>query len=419
MARPLPGGAGPVPKPCRWRMMAAGALGACGLLLPWAGFNLFPSLPAWSLHVSLAAVPLAGHATYGELDLAVLLAALVSSGRHGWARTTTVRWCGMALIGLAAAYVVTTRVAGGRLMFRLGQDAQDIALLAHRGVALAAHPPSSFIGLGFDAQTTLLVLSLRLGWYLSVVAGILLTGARRPAPPRAPVAALLAITGLLAVSGTTLGLAGEQDKLAGAQALADGLPALALERMKAALSLSPQLAYDPLVEQVTGRADLELGAPTALALYARATETGAGNQPALLRNLVLLAKAASMAPANPVIAEQYEQSLATATSVSGPLVFAYASQQSASVVVAYSLGRSFYDLGDNQLAIRYMRAAEADTPNAELRSSALTYVALAEDRMGEVVAFRRDIVDAIGLDALDANALARDAAAGLFLPSRI
>jgi len=395
------------------------AAGALALVLPWVGLQLAPSLPAWSLHLSLASLPLVGQATYGELDLTALVVALVSFGRHGRTRTLTVRWCGVALVGLAVGYVVTTRVAGGQVMFRLSQDSEDIALLAHRGVALAAHPPSSFVGLGFDAQTTLLVLSLRLGWYLSVAAGALLVGVGRLRRPRAPAVALLAVVSLVAGMGTVLGLAGQQDKLAGAQALADGMPSLALAKMKMALCLSPQLAYDPVVEQVIGRSDLELGTASALALYARATEGQAPKAPVLAQDIVWLAEAAAMAPGNAVITEEYRQLLATAASLSGPLAFRYSARETGSVVVAYSLGRSFYDFGDNQLAVRYMGDAEGDTQDAEVRSSALTYVALAEDRMGHVAAFRHDIAEAVSLDALDANALARDAAAGLFLPPRI
>jgi hypothetical protein len=58
-----------------------------------------------------------------------------------------------------------------------------------------------------------------------------------------------------------------------------------------------------------------------------------------------------------------------------------------------------------------------DTTSKEMKSYALTYIAFAEDRLGHVAAFRDDVVEAVGDDSDNVNVLAREAAAGLFLPS--
>jgi hypothetical protein len=217
--------------------------------------------------------------------------------------------------------------------------------------------------------------------------------------------------------GLICGLVGQQDKLDGIQALANGSPGLALGDIGEALSLSPQLAYDAALQQAVGNADLEVGQRTAAAYFAQATDAPATSGPALLRDVTLLAEASSLAPGNAVVAAQYDQLLATAVGQGGPLVFYYAAQRRASLIVAWTTGLKLYHMGDNQLAIEYMHQAAGDTTSAEMRSYALTYTAFAEDRLGHVGTFRDDIVEAVAEDTDNVNVLAREAAAGLFLPS--
>ncbi len=401
-----------------WRLVAAGAVGAGALGLPWAGLELSPGLSAWTLPLSLAVVPLVGHLTYGAPVSLLLLGALFSAWRGGWARTAAVRWCGLALVIAPVVFVVTTRIAGSELLFRLGQSSDEISFLARNGATISqGSPTTTFLGLSSDATTVLLLRSLRLGWYLCAAAGALMVGTRGlPRPPAVP--ALGALAGALVVTtGIVCGLVGQADKLDGVEALAAGRPALALADIQRALSLSPQLAYDTAVPQTVGEADLELGRQSADAYFAEATAQPAVNQPAVLRDVALLAKASSLAPANAVIASQYDQLLANGVAQSGPLVFHYAAQRPASLIVAWTTGLKLYHLGDNGLTIEYMDRVLGDTTSAEMRSYALTYIAFAEDRLGQVAAFRDDVVQAVKDDTDNVNVLAREAAAGLFLPS--
>lgn len=401
-----------------WRLVAAGALGGGALLLPWSGLELSPGLSAWALPVSLASVPLVGHVSYGAAVSLLLLGALASSWRAGWARTATVRWCGLALVITPVLFVVTTRVSGSELLFRLGQSSNEISFLARNGATISqTSPTTTFLGFGSDATTVLLLRSLRLGWPLCVAAGAVMAGARRLPRPRAIPAAGALAGALVVTSGLVCGLVGQADKLDGVQALASGRPAVALADIQNALSLSPQLAYDTAVPQTVGQADLELGRPSADAYFAEATAQPAVNQPAVLRDVGLLAKAFSLAPGNAVIAAQYDQLLASGVAQSGPLVFHFAAQRPRSLIVAWTMGLKLYHLGDNGTTIEYMDRVLGDTTSAEMRSYALTYIAFAEDRLGHIAAFRDNIVAAVADDGGNVNVLAREAAAGLFLPS--
>ena len=161
-----------------------------------------------------------------------------------------------------------------------------------------------------------------------------MAGARRLPRPRAIPAAGALAGALVVISGLVCGLVGQADKLDGVQALASGRPAVALADIQNALSLSPQLAYDAAVPQTVGQADLELGRPSADAYFAEATAQPAVNQPAVLRDVGLLAKAFSLAPGNAVIAAQYDQLLASGVAQSGPLVFDFAARRPRSLTVA-------------------------------------------------------------------------------------
>ena len=403
-----------------WRLVAAGALGGGALLLPWSGLELSPGLSAWALPVSLASVPLVGHVSYGAAVSLLLLGALASSWRAGWARTATVRWCGLALVITPLLFVVTTRVSGSELLFRLGQSSNEISFLARNGATISqTSPTTTFLGFGSDATTVLLLRSLRLGWPLCVAAGAVMAGARRLPRPRAIPAAGRRLAGaLVVISGLVCGLVGQADKLDGVQALASGRPAVALADIQNALSLSPQLAYDAAVPQTVGQADLELGRPSADAYFAEATAQPAVNQPAVLRDVGLLAKAFSLAPGNAVIAAQYDQLLASGVAQSGPLVFHFAAQRPSVVDRGLDDGPQALPPGGQRdhHRVHGPGAGRHDQRRNALvrphlyrlcRRQARPYSGVQGQHRG------RRSQD----DGGNVNVLAREAAAGLFLPS--
>ena len=57
-----------------------------------------------------------------------------------------------------------------------------------------------------------------------------------------------------------------------------------------------------------------------------------------------------------------------------------------------------------------------ETANSEVRSLALTYIALAWLRLGDEAKFRSNIVAAVQADTLNENVYAREIAAGLYVP---
>ena len=57
-----------------------------------------------------------------------------------------------------------------------------------------------------------------------------------------------------------------------------------------------------------------------------------------------------------------------------------------------------------------------DTANSEVRSLALTYIALAWLRLDNEAEFRTNIVAAVRADRLNENVYAREIAAGLYVP---
>ena len=386
------------------------------LYFPWFGLQLGPNIPAWSVQVALASVPLVGHLDYGIIELALLAAAVLSAWRSGWARGPAVRGWGALMVLMPLICVLTTRVAGGRLLFELARDGSESSFLSHYGApGFAIAPSVSFFGFPSDPTTLMLLYSLRLGWYLSLAGGLVLAGALTWQRPSSVVIATGALVATLVACGLGLGWAAQEAKLSGLRAVADGQPARALHQLDEAVALSPQLAFETDVQEGVGQADLDLGRPTAAALLAEATESVGSTRSSVVQDISLLSRATSLAPRDQVIAAQYQQALAFDLMRHGVFVLGDARRYTGSVVVAWAIGLYLYKVGDFQGAAHYMRLASEDTSSSEAKSYADTYVALSEDRLGNIKAFRRYIVRAVGEDGLDHNATARDAAAGLFL----
>ena len=84
--------------------------------------------------------------------------------------------------------------------------------------------------------------------------------------------------------------------------------------------------------------------------------------------------------------------------------------------LSFTYGHFAYEVGDDSATITFMDRAVARSKNSELLSLAYTYLALSEQRLGHLVAFRRDIVKAVALDTQNVNGLGREVAAGLYTP---
>ena len=399
-------------------LLAAGAL-----VLPWLGLTLTPSLSAWHLTFSLGAVPLVRHLSYGVVVAALGLCAVVSFVRAGGRPTRVTRTVGWVYIALPLIFVVTTRLVGTATMFALQSDNSQTQIINSQFLTNSnLGAPNQFLGVNFDSRTLLLLYGLRLGWYLLLAAGIILAGrVRRPSTRLQWAAAGAAGLAVLAVlAGLGLGSLAQSDLDGGVQAIATGRPAAGQALIASALRLNPDIAYDPLYEQALGQSEADQGQQTALADYAEAARP-VGKDLTLLQKGQLFGQAVAAlpagSPAGAVVRADLATFLATATITSkNPDLLTLVDQQLSAPAVTFSVGHYFYEAGAETLAISMLEKTSDDTANSEVRSLALTYIALAWLKLGNEARFRSNIVAAVQADSLNENVYAREIAAGLYVP---
>jgi hypothetical protein len=109
--------------------------------------------------------------------------------------------------------------------------------------------------------------------------------------------------------------------------------------------------------------------------------------------------------------------LATATLTSkNPDFLTLVATQLQAPAVTFSVGRYYFEAGADALAIQMLQHTYDATVNSEVKSLALTYIALSWQREGNESKFRAEIVAAVQADSLNQNVYAREVAAGLYLP---
>ena len=144
------------PRPS-WRIVLGLLAALCGLVLPWVGLTLSPSLSAWHLTFALGAMPLVGHLTYGEVLAALVIVA------HGLGRPlrreadehhSNLR---VGPRGTRLIFVVTTRVMGAEILFRLSTDTHRLDIVDRQILEYHFVPPTSFLGFTPDATTSLVL----------------------------------------------------------------------------------------------------------------------------------------------------------------------------------------------------------------------------------------------------------------------
>lgn len=410
----------------RAAVLRAGAgivLSAGALVAPWLGLTLTPSLSAWQIHLSLAAVPGAGHLSYGVLTAALALAATVSFVRSRGRPTWVTRCVGWSYLLLCVVFVVTTRLVEGLTMFSLQSDGIQTQIINSQYLTNSnLPPPTQFLGLSMDQKTLSLLYGLRLGWYILLAAGILLAGRlHRPSTTGqwAGVAgAALAVATVFA--GVTMGSVAQSEMDRGIQAVATGQPVSGEHLLDAALDINPGMAFDPGLEQALGQAQANQGLQTGLADYAEALRP-TGRDLTVLMKAQLFGEAVAALPADSpagiVVRSDVAVFLANTTlATKNPNLLAQVPSEASSPAVAFSVGHYYYEANANTLAIRLLERAEVDTSNAEIKSLCLTYIALAWQRQGNEAAFRHDIVAAVKTDTLNQNVYAREIATGLYFP---
>jgi hypothetical protein len=320
------------------------------------------------------------------------------------------------MIFISLLFVVATRIMGGELLFRLSNDLAQTQIV-DRQLGYRFAPPLNFLGFTPGSTTMMVLNSLQVGWYLTMLAGVLMAG-RFESPlrhRRTSVIALVAI-GILLVWGFTGGLLAQGAKFDGVAAEQAGHPVLAERDFERALSLNPELRYDNELEIELGHAQADQGQVNALTWLA-AAENPPPTTVALYGQIFDFSEALGAAPDNPIVRNEFAVSLADDMNSTGaPLAPGSVSSLDSLPFLSFTSGHYAYEAGDESSAIAYLDRTVADTGNGELLSAAYTYLALSEQRLGDPYEFRRDIVKAVDLDTQDVNAVAREVAAGLLTP---
>jgi hypothetical protein len=403
------------------------ALGIClavaSLALPWLGLSLTPSLSSWHLTFALGAVPLLGHVSYGEATATLTLCAIVSFVRSRGRATRVTRAVGWAFIALPVVFMVTTRLVGTATMFALQSDANQTQIINTQFLTNSnIPPPTQFLGVSLDPKTLLLLFGLRLGWYLLLVSGIILAGRVGKPATRLQWAAVVAsgLAALTVVAGLVLGSLAQSDLDNGIQAVTDGQAATGRSLIASALRLDPSMAYDSGLQQALGEADADAGHQTALADYAEAVRP-VGQDLTLLQKAQLYGEAVAglpdRSPAATVVRADLATFLAAATiKARNPDLLSLVGGELWSPALTFSVGHFYYEAGANSQAITTLERTAHETGNSEVRSLALTYIALSWLKLNNEATFRSNIVAAVQADTLNENVYAREIAAGLYVP---
>jgi hypothetical protein len=400
-----------------WRVIVGLSAALGGLVLPWLGLNMSPSLSAWHLTLALGAVPLVGHVTYGEVLATLLVTASVSTWRAHGQPTNTTRACGWAILTTAVLFVLTTRVMGADILFRLSNDTAQTQVVDRQILEYHFALPTSFFGFSPDATTRMVLNALRIGWLLTVAAGATLAG-RRVSLPRHRRVKVGLVVGLCVVvaCGFASGLLADAAKSDGIALVRAGQAVEAEHEFARALSLNPQLYEDSSLETELGVAQGDTGQQSALAWFADASSPPVTTD-GIAKQMFDYTQALSMDPTNQVIRDGF--AIAAANDMLGadvPVDLSAAPKLDGMAFMAFTYGHFAYEVGDDSRTVTFMNSTLAESSNGELRSLAYTYLALAEQALGHPAAYRNDIVEAVKLDTQNVNGLGREIAAGLYTP---
>jgi len=426
----------------RLALLGVGSVALVGaLVLPWLTTALGVTSGAGQLHVRLPGWYWLDAVTFQDiLGVALALAAIgwVLQGRPSRAERPAWRnhasaWfrAAGALAALAGlGFLLQLLVSDARAGLALHADQADMTLLTSQLTYRLPQPQVTalaFVPLG--ASQALVFSALRMGWYLTVLAALLLTlapaGRRRGhAPPTnllmrwgpAFVVSLLALPFVLGLlrAGAADVAASDADGLAAA---ADYPSAAA--RYADALSLNPDLAFDPAVLAGQGRARLQSGlASPAAGSFALALDQAAAQQDAAA--MATLGRAIAADPGNPVFSRTLVQ-VAVAFALTGHTPLALQGGPTpvpGSVLALFTRGQLEVQAGELTQAVSDLKLAVSLTASTEIRSAALTDMSIAQQREGDVIAARRTLQAALAADPGGYNVVARALAAGLYSGAR-
>jgi hypothetical protein len=394
-----------------------------GLALPWFAIPLSGSRSAWSLPVVLAGVPSGSLASYGAV-LAVCLGlgvvAIVASRGRPTAATSTV---GAVILLACLSFLVATGTADWPLLQQLeNQTAQQAAIFSQFGYGVPNQLPSLMLLVPVTGSWALVGGALRLGWLGASVGGLMLFGSgaaslagwtRRTRPGWRLVAALglLLVAGAVGRGAVAAYLAGQ-----GAAAASAGDYPSANSTLAVAHRLDPLLTSSAAYELALGQVTMAAGhVSQPLALLADADARAA--QGDIQGQVAELRQAAAGDPANDVLVQKLDQAsqlLGLTDQDARPLQ----ALGDPTVADEYTQGRVLYETADYTAALACFRQVLTMTADANVSSSAFTYIALSELRLGQADQARRDLLRAVSLDTEYNNTVARSLVAGLYIGTK-
>lgn len=394
-----------------------------GLALPWLAVPLQAQRSAWSIRVVLA-----GTSSFSLVSYGIVLAACVTLGGAALVRGRGRPSAATAAVGAGAlvvslTFLVATRTADWPLLQQLeDQTAQQTAIFGQFGYAVPGQQASMMLVVPVTGSWQLVWGALRLGWFSTAVGGVVLfgTGASSLARwfRRARWRAKLLPAVVMLLLADVVGRGAFADYLAqrGAAAAAAGDYRAANSSLGAAARLNSLLTSSAAYELAVGQALLAGGSTgKPLALLADATARGAsGNIRGQVSELLTAGK---RDPANPVLLGQLDQaSQLLGLTQQDPV--ALQELRDPTAADEYTLGRVLYAAADYTDALASLRRVLSMTGDANVISSAFTYIALSEMKLGQADPARRDLLRAVSVDTGYNNTLARSLVAGLFVSTK-
>ena len=400
-----------------------GALAVAGSVVrPWLEVPLQPRLSATQVRIVAGGLPSSRWISYGAVVAALAGVALLATA---WRRGRTSALLGAA--GFAVLLVCALMLAqvvlwdAGLRHTLVSQSVQKAVAVKQFGYSVRATQPSAIFLVPLSGVGKVVAGSLDHGFFLCALGGAVMAAAGGPAllasfrrRPRVLGAATAAC--VLVVAGVAApGVVAWYVENSAAAATQRGDTAAALSGLDTAVRLVPSFREDPDYELARGTALLQMGdrhSGPALFVLSR-DAAAAGDRP---RQLALLAEAVRRSPTDTVVREEYqaravEQALRmhdASPVLDLPAVLAD------SAVVQYVTGRLLYDAGSYDLALPYFGRSMQLTADPDLRSSAHTYIALADLALNRPDEAKRHLILAIQLDGTSSNGLARSTATGLF-----
>ncbi len=426
----------------RVAMVAFGAV--ClgfALVLPWLSTALSVRSNAAQVHLRLPGLTWLDAVTYEHLVVLAVGLVVFGAGLEfgGLARKTSLagmatkfyRFGGLVAAVAAIGLVLQLLSSDARTRLALQGDQNEFTLFTSQLTYRAPQPQVSqllFLHLNYTQRSVFS--ALRLGWYLSLLGGVLLVAVPRGRDARIaarPVRLTMRVSAVLLASllvgsfvvGSLRGVVAGRVAAHAASLAAAGQSATASARYADALSLNPELVFDPAVTAGLGRARLEAGlAAGSAGAYATALDQAAANDDA--GAIATLQHALRIDPANAVLSRALTQlAVMYAVKQQRPTALAELPDQVLQrALTRFTRGQLEVTTGQLSSGTNDLRIAISLTHNGDLRSAALTDISVAQQRGGDLVTARRTLESALAADAGHNNVLARALAAGLYSGAR-